>query len=248
MARRLETIKLQLMAVEALRFMKARSTYSQLQEKLRLPPAVLSRYVNGSVMPSPPRSRYILRKFREASLPEMITSSLGFDGRVIDVSRLLSDVNLLKLASYVISEHATRLGGADVVLTKEADGIPLSTLVADALGAKLVVAKNKKEPGVRGFVEVVQRFQSGLYSHIYVPQNLVKRNSRVLVVDDVIRSGSTVEALAEAAARSKATIVAVYALVSVSESVKELGDKLGVPVEAIVTLRPYGPPQTSSGT
>jgi adenine/guanine phosphoribosyltransferase-like PRPP-binding protein len=241
MGRRLETIKLQLMAVETLRFMKSRCTYSQLQEILGLPPAVLSRYVNGNVLPSIVRSRFILRKFMETSLPRIITSSLGFDGKVIDVTRLLSNVTLLKLASYVISEHATRLGGADVVLTKEADGIPLSTLVADILGARLVVAKNRKEPGARDFIEVVQRFQSGLYSHVYIPQNLIKRNNRVLIVDDIIRSGSTVEALAEAAERSRATLVAVYALVSVSGSVKTLGDKLGVPVETIVTLGPQTP-------
>ena len=230
--RKIEDVRLQMLAVASLRALKKLYPYSVLRKMLGLPVTVMSRYVNGLVLPSPSRSRAIIETVK-TRLPEMVGSSVGFCCGVLDVTKLLSNVELLSLAASVVAEETSR-SSVDVVLTKESDGIPFATLVAEFLGAKLAVAKPKKEPGVKSFIETTRKFSSGLYEHVYVPRHLLPKGSHVLVVDDVIRSGSTVESLLSLIRASGSRCVGVYALVSLSQP--GLEERLGVPVKVFASL------------
>ncbi len=231
--RKIEGVRLQIAATESLRALKRLYSYSVLGRELKLPAAVMSRYVNGLVLPSPKRAAEILTLVKGRWLTQMISSSVGFCCGVLDVSRLLSNVELLRLAAIVVAEESSGRG-VDVVLTKEADGIPFATLVSEALGSRLVVAKSKKEPGVRSFVESTRKFSSGLYEHVYVPRTLMPKGSRVLIIDDIIRSGSTVEALVSLTRSSGSSCIGIYALVSLAD--EGLEERLGVPVKFFAKL------------
>jgi len=59
-----------------------------------------------------------------------------------------------------------------------------------------------------------------------------------LVVDDMVRSGTTIEALTILAERSKAKIAGIFAIASVEQAMSKLKGRLGLtcPMESLVTL------------
>lgn len=82
----------------------------------------------------------------------------------------------------------------DKVLTVEAMGIPLATSVSLATGIPLVVVR-KRRYGLPGEVEIGQ--QTG-YSKGSLYVNDLRAGDRVLLVDDVISTGGTLEPLLRA--------------------------------------------------
>lgn len=228
-------LRLRMHGAEALRAMKEVYSYDDLARITGLSPQVLSRYVSGRFLPSAERARLFLRLFKERVLSRLVLDSIEVRGGVVVNTSLLSNARLLsQVARVVASEFAGT--GVTAVLTKETDGIPLATLVASYLEAKLVVAKEAKEVGVEEFVEVRQVYPSGMYTYIYVPKGLVARGDRVLIVDDVIRSGSTVRALAEVCRVARASVVGVYAILAVTGADERLSEELGVPVRVLARL------------
>jgi len=57
-------------------------------------------------------------------------------------------------------------------------------------------------------------------------------------VDDLVRSGTTIEALTKLAEKAKAKIVGVFSIASVDQSMPKLKSRLGLtcPIESLVAL------------
>lgn len=54
------------------------------------------------------------------------------------------------------------------------------------------------------------------------------------MIDDVIRTGSTIEALIEICKKIGANVAGVFAIISVGDSVKKLKKKLTCPVKTLI--------------
>jgi len=100
--RKLGSARLQLLAVEALRglrrFMGGREVIELLErEGLRVTQVDLSRYVNGSVLPSPERSLEILRALARANaLGLALQRKLTIDERgVVNIAAVAHDMAVL---------------------------------------------------------------------------------------------------------------------------------------------------------
>ncbi len=228
---RIESIKRRVRAVEMLRILAEEFGSGRIAELLGLPAPAVSRYVNGHVLPKEDRVDQITRLF-EARMREAIVSNMRRRGGVLDVTPLLSNVRLLRSIAMCIAQELP--SEIERVLTKEVDGIPLAALVSDELGASLVVAKRRKEPGVERFYEVRQTYESGIYSYIYVPKHLLGRGDRVLIVDDIVRSGSTVRALIEVVKKARGRVVGVYSVASLGGTMEQLAEAFRFPVRSFV--------------
>lgn len=231
---KLEEVKLRLRAVECLRTLKGVYTYKFLSRITGLSASVLSRYVRGHVLPSLDRSKALIAALKKSYLVEAIRRKVSVANGVLDVSELLSDPTLLGLVAKVAVSEFSFASSISVVLTKETDGVPLATLVASELGARLAIAKKGRELGVQGFLEAKQVFPSGVYTYIYLPRSGLKRRDRVLIVDDIIRSGSTVSALAELCTKARATVVGAFAIFSLGRPLSELTERFNFPVKVLV--------------
>ena len=231
-------MKTRISSVELLATLKKSYSYRELSAILGLSAPILSRYVRGHVLPSASRSEKFIATFRERLLRKIVTDQVRItaDGSY-DISGVTSNVGLLRqVAKVVYSEFS--LVPVDKVLTMEVDGIPLAVEVAGEFNVNLAVARAEKDLGVEEFFEQKVVYSPSSVKYLYLPKNAIKKGEHILVVDDMVRSGTTIEALARLAERARAKIVGIFMIASLDQSVQKLKSRLGLTcqIESLVTL------------
>jgi len=234
-------LKFRLMTIDLLITAKRHFTYRELSSRTGLPVTVLSRYVKGHVLPSSTRARQIWETLEKlVGLEEELKRRIKFDEfGYFDNSSIISDPLILQQgAQYVFSRFSGRR--ITKVLTAAVDGIPLATLVSEALGTELVIAKKTKDVGVSGFVEESYiPGNSAIVVTLYIPRNIIRRGDSVLIVDDVIKTGGTHTALANLVSKCRAELTGIYALIAVGDKWRETLGSLGdCPIEVVLNIKP----------
>jgi adenine/guanine phosphoribosyltransferase-like PRPP-binding protein len=234
--KRLDELGYRLNSIEALRMLKRHMSYERLSSILGLPPAVLSRYVNGHVLPSAEKSRAIMAAFKREFLLDEVRRRLAKDEvGAIDTSEIIHDPLLLK--QIVLAELEKLMGfKVDNVMTMESDGIPVAYQLASTLGVGLAIARKSKKIGVREFVEVRQIFESGAYRYIYLPKGLVKKGEYVLLVDDIIRTGGTMRAMIALCNELRANISGMFSIIALRGVKERLMEEFNIPIESFITI------------
>jgi len=240
-----EDLKLRLMTIELLRTAKYKRniTYRELASKTGLPVTVLSRYAKGHVLPNTARAKQLWKVLSKlVGLETELRSRIKFDeDGYFDNTEIVGDFNILQQAA----NHAlANFAGKRVtkVLSAAADGIPLATMVANALGVNLAVAKRNKEVGVKAFLEETYVLRgSGVTMTLYIPKDAIKKRDSVLVVDDMIKTGETQAALVNLVRKAKAEMSGLFSLIAVGDEWKRVLKLSGeCPVEVITYVKaPY---------
>jgi adenine/guanine phosphoribosyltransferase-like PRPP-binding protein len=211
------------LCISALKLIKRSAKYSDLQRILNIPAPVLWRYIAGIVRPTRERASEILRTLIESGmLRNIIAKRLKFiDSNVVDMYSLVYRTDVLWLASIEAYYHF-RDQRIDAALTTEVDGIPVGLAIASIMDIDLIVAKRRKELGFSEFYEetYLSRDPPSLVT-LYVPREIIRRGSRVLIVDDLLRSGRTLKALINIVKQAKAELAGIFSLVSVGGEWKE---------------------------
>jgi adenine phosphoribosyltransferase len=240
-----EDLKLRLMTIELLRTAKYKRniTYRELASKTGLPVTVLSRYAKGHVLPNTSRAKQLWKVLTKlVGLETELRSRIKFDeDGYFDNTEIVGDYNILQqAANHALANFAGRR--VTKVLSAAVDGIPLATMVANALGVNLVVAKRNKEVGVKAFLEETYVLRgSGVTMTIYIPKEAIKKRDSVLVVDDMIKTGETQAALVNLVRKAKAEMSGLFSLIAVGDEWKRVLKLSGeCPVEVITYVKaPY---------
>ena len=114
----------------------------------------------------------------------------------------------------------------DVVLTVEVKGIPLALMVARAIGIPMVVAR--REGRVTEGPAFTTHYISGSSRRIdslTVGLRALKRDARVLVVDDFMKAGATARGMVDLVTELGATVVGVGIFVATAEPQKKRVDE-----------------------
>jgi len=238
-----EDLKLRLMTIELLRTAKYKRniTYRELSSKTGLPVTVLSRYAKGHVLPNTTRAKQLWRVLTKlVGLETELRSRIKFDETgYFDNTEIIGDYNILQQAA----NHAlANFAGKRVtkIITAAVDGVPLATMVANALGVNLIVAKRNKEVGVKAFLDetYILGKDSGVTVTLYIPKEAIKKRDSVLIVDDMIKSGETQEAMVSLVRKAKAEISGVFSLIAVGDEWKKrLKFGNDAPVEVVTYLK-----------
>ena len=235
---RVAEVKTRISSVELLATLKRSYNYKELSATLGLSAPILSRYVRGHVLPSAARSEKFIATFRERLLRKMIMDAVkvSADGSY-DISAVVSNVGLLRQIAKVVYSQFSPVP-VDRVVTMEVDGIPLAAEVAGEFNVFLAVVRAERDLGVEEFVEQKAVYSPSSIKYLYLPKTAIRRGENLLVVDDLVRSGTTIEAMARIAEKAKAKIVGIFAIASVDQSMAKLKSRLGLtcPIESIVTL------------
>jgi purine operon repressor len=236
-----EDLKLRLITIEMLRTAKRQFTYRELSAKTGLPVTVLSRYAKGHVLPNVSRARQLWRTLNklvglEAELHRRI--SFNSDG-YFNNTGIIGDHNILRQAAhYALATFAGKR--VTKILTAAVDGIPLATIVANSLGVNLVIAKQAKEVGVPAFLEETYVLRdSGVTMSLYIPKDAIKRKDSVLIVDDMIKTGETQQALVNLVNKVKAEISGIFSLIAIGDEwQKKLNLPKTCPIEVVTKIKP----------
>ena len=234
----LKSVQEKLRLVRILRLLKKSHTYEELSKITGLPITVLNRYVRGKVLPSTERTRELLELLRPyVNIEEEVRKRIKFDEHgFFDNMPVLSDTALMSIIAEEIAGRYMEVN-VDKVLTAATDGIPLAVHVARELNVDVVYAKKKKEVGVEKFYEVSYvPSASGSVTTLYLPHWALRKGEKVLIVDDVIRSGETQKALLEMCRQAGAKPVGMFFLVSVGDVIEHLKEEYSIPVESLIKL------------
>lgn len=210
-------MKLRIRSIEYLRMLKREHTYAKLSEMLGLPATVLNRYIMGKVLPNEERAREFIAHFREYyNLEQEIRKRIHCDREgYFDNSTILYDTLLLM---EIAEQVAERFQEAEKILTSETDGIPVACSIAGRLGVDAVYARKSREVGVTDYIEETYvPSSSGNLMSLYLPKNAIQKNEKVLIADDVLRSGETQRALIDLAEKSGASICGIFMVISVGD-------------------------------
>jgi adenine phosphoribosyltransferase len=235
---RVGDVKTRISSVELLATLKKKYSYRELSSALGLSAPILSRYVRGHVLPSAARSEKFIATFRDKLLKKMIIDLVRVtpDGSY-DISEVISNIGLLRqIAKVVYSEFS--LVPVDKVVTIEVDGIPLAAEVAGEFNVNLAVARGERDLGIEEFWEQKVVYSPSSIKYLYLPRSALRKGEHVLIVDDMVRSGTTIEGVTWLTEKAKAKIVGVFAIASVNQSMQKLRSRLGLtcPIESIVAL------------
>lgn len=129
---------------------------------------------------------------------------------------------------------------ATLVLTAEVSGIIPATMAGKAMGNLPVLYARKHKPIT--MMEPV--YVDGAPSHtkggevlLMVSPEFLHDSDRVLIVDDFLATGRTIDALGRIVANSGATLVGIATVVEKSfEGGREMLAHWGVPIEAMATI------------
>lgn len=211
--KRVEGLRLQIDAVAYLKSVKKLMsvTYRDLSKTLEIPESVLSRYVTGDMLPSLETAQEMLKILWEKYPPwSVVEAKFKTFDTYIDMS-FVSLPEFWRLYEIYLAERFRELE-LDKVLTAAADGIPLAVAAASRFEVPLIVAKLYREPGVESYEYTYIR--EGRPLTLYIPVTQIKRSDRILIIDDIARSGKTVRALAELVKQAGAKVMAASVLVA----------------------------------
>ncbi|MDP6194407.1 MAG: hypoxanthine/guanine phosphoribosyltransferase [Candidatus Poseidonia sp.] len=106
----------------------------------------------------------------------------------------------------------------DLLLGIEAMGLPLTAPLSVSTGIPLVIAR-KRSYGLEGEIEIDQ---STGYSKGAMYLNDLREGERIAIVDDVLSTGGTLEAVIEGVRRAKADVTDVIAVIEKGEGLNRL--------------------------
>ena len=209
----------------------------KLAEILGLPEPVLSRYVTGRSLPNEKNSEILLEKLRKLKLVRRVLEErieIGRD-KLVNMHRVIFDTLFLRMAS-IDAYLEYRDAEIDGVVTAAVNGVPLATLVAETLRTDVCIAKRERDAGEIEYysVDVTYPPPSPRTVSFHLPKRLMANKKRVLVVDDLISSGKTLDALARLMDKAGSRIVGLYTLVAVGDEWK---DKVPSSLEKIVIIK-----------
>ena len=237
---RVADVKSRISSVELLATLKKSYSYRELSSVLGLSAPILSRYVRGHVLPSASRSEKFVAVFREKILRKMVLEQIRATPEgAYDMTRIISDVGLLRqIAKVVYSEFG--LFNVQKILTMEVDGVPLAVEIGGEFNANVAVAKEERDLAVEQFYEQRIAYSPDVVKYLYLPKESLKRGEHVLIVDDLVRSGVTIDALVKLSERAKARVVGIFAIASMEQSMPKLKNRLNLncPIESLVDLVP----------
>ena len=125
----------------------------------------------------------------------------------------------------------------DMILGIEAMGLPLTAPLSMATGLPLIIAR-KRSYGLEGEVEIDQ---STGYSKGAMYLNDLKKGERIAILDDVLSTGGTLEAVIEGVRRTGAEVTDVIAVVEKGGGMKRLqGNYPEIRIQSLVRLEMAG--------
>jgi|UniRef100_A0A7J2U2S6 adenine/guanine phosphoribosyltransferase-like PRPP-binding protein len=212
------------LVVEMLLSLKSFFKFKELEEVLNITVPTLWRYVHGDIKPSIDRARQILSKLLDQEIVNKLKEKLvrSDDEGIIRTYNIVYNTDLLSYASIEALLWAQNMGFSTVA-TVEVDGIPLATLIAKRLNAKLVVIKKRKEVGYTRFIEVSYITQAPPeVVTLYLPEGSIEYGEKVLVTDDLVRSGRTSAAVFEVIKKAGGRPTGFYALIGIGDDWKPI--------------------------
>lgn len=163
------------------------------------------------------------------------------EGNVLKVDSFLNHQMDIQLFEAMGKEFKRLFEDEDIskILTIEASGIGIACVVAQSFGVPVVFAKKGKTKNIAGDVyrSQVESYTHGGVYDIIVSKDYLKKEDRVLLIDDFLANGKALEGLIDIVNEAGATLVG--AGIAVEKGFQPGGKKLrdaGVHLESLAIV------------
>ena len=158
-------------------------------------------------------------------------------GNIIKVDGFLNHRVDTELLEHIADEFGRRfdMSRVTVILTAEASGIALATVVAHRFGKPMIFAKKAKSDNIEGGL-----YQSDIFSYTYkkkVTKEWLHESDRVLIIDDFMANGEAMRGLCDIVTAAGAELVGIGC--AVEKGFQDGGDSLrreGYPIHSLAII------------
>jgi adenine phosphoribosyltransferase len=243
---KLMTLNLLKMAFKKFETLESFRSYLS-DEGVEISVANLSRYINGKALPKSNLKNELLKILVEnkelgLTINQLIKEHIDIwtneSGRVaVTNTYLLNDSKTLNAILFLAIYRNIIPRDVDKIITAEVDGIPIAMTLAHLLNIDCVYARRKKPLGSTSIIgEDIQSTSSGRLETIYFPDNFIRQRERVLIVDDIIRSGSTQKALVNLVRKTGGIPAKIIILTGIGSHWKNITELDTIPFKVLITL------------
>jgi xanthine phosphoribosyltransferase len=171
----------------------------------------------------------------------IIADGKNMGGGILNVNSFLNHQVDCRLMVRIGQELASRFSSDDVdkILTAEISGIAPALEVGVALGLPVVFARKiwSVTMPADSYERMVPSHTKGTMVQLIVAREFLTRDDRVLIIDDFLASGRTIDALASLVKDSGAVLVGIGAVIEKAfEGGRQRLAPLNVPVESVVII------------
>ncbi|MHA1303981.1 MAG: phosphoribosyltransferase family protein [Candidatus Heimdallarchaeaceae archaeon] len=243
---KLMTLNLLRMAYKKFETLEDMKNYLE-RKGVELSIANLSRYINGKALPKSKLKDKLLEILignKELGLDIDLLTQKHIDiwvnefGKVaVNNGHLLNDSNALKAILFIAIYQGLIPKDVDKVITAEVDGIVIASALSHLLNTDCVYARKKKPMGsVRCLSEDIQSTTSSRLETLYFPEKFIRKGERVIIIDDIIRSGSTQSALVNLVRKAGGIPVQIIILIAIGSHWKKITKLRNIPFRALTVL------------
>ena len=125
-----------------------------------------------------------------------------------------------------------KCGQIDKIVTMEAMGIPLATIVSLNMNIPFTIIRKRKYD----FPDEVSVEQATGYSNSKLYINGLKKGDKIVIVDDVLSTGGTLQAVLTALKKMGVVIKGVFIAVNKGNVAKEIMDESNVSITTLVNI------------
>jgi len=139
---------------------------------------------------------------------------------IVDATKLLTNTRVLKLIAFLARQEFFPGKTFDRVLTAEVDGLALAYALAYELGIPCLYARKTRPIAIEDIYSVPYEISSR-ENMLYVPAEGIKPGEKILIVDDIIRSGRTQKTLIELVKIGEAVVEGLMSAINIGDGEKE---------------------------
>lgn len=143
-------------------------------------------------------------------------------GLTIAILNILGDTELVKAASVALAEKLTEFQ-PDILVTAEAKSIPLGYALSDVMGIPYVVLRKSHKPYMGDALQSeTLSITTGAPQTLYLDEKDREqvKDKRVVIIDDVISTGSTLQGMRLIMSKAGANVVAEAAILTEGDRAK----------------------------
>lgn len=152
-------------------------------------------------------------------------------GRYLYMADILYNPTYTKGIGDIFAEkYSDESNQVDYVLTVETKGIPIAMMTARGLNVPLVIARheNKVTEGSKISINFISG-STGKLQTMYIAKNAIKKESKVLIVDDFMKAGGTAKGMIQLVEELECKVAGVCVLMdTISPSQKLVSDYLSL--------------------
>lgn len=164
------------------------------------------------------------------------------DGNVLKVDSFLNHQMDIKLFGEMANAFYELFKNDNVtkILTIEASGIGIACITAQVFNCPVIFAKKSKTKNIAGnvYTSKVESFTHGGTYDIIVAEEFLKKEDRVLIIDDFLANGSALNGLASLVRDAGATLVG--AGIAIEKAFQTGGEEIraqGIRVESLAKIK-----------